>query len=334
MKNLMRILSVLLAFAGLMIVIALLNPTSASEFHVNLLRIVLDSFIPLVSISICAYCMEKNDNNYLVRILPIYLTIPIVLSIMNVVFGLNTGFTVDLYKFFSYTFLETLGLALIIVIKPNNVITKGIRYMAYVLFALAVIFSLIVNYSADTISLNNLSSLSLTYTISETYKMYLIITIAQIFTILLLYLTNYAFSDKVEVEASDIDYDTVKQEATALANAQMNNIYNLAQKNNEPDRSASEKGLMNVNNQLGNNSNVGTVNTQAREVNVAGSTLDSLMPLSKGPVINSTINEEKEQTIETTPPVEEKVEDTLPPNLDIQEQMKLRSEQNQNILNQ
>ena len=42
--------------------------------------------------------MERNDTNYLVRIIPIYSTIPIVLSIINVMFDIKTGFNHSIAK--------------------------------------------------------------------------------------------------------------------------------------------------------------------------------------------------------------------------------------------
>lgn len=327
MKNLTKILSVFIAITGIIIVIALFNLESfQNEFIGKLVSISIKSIVPFTSIAICSYCMEKDDTNYLVRVIPAYLMIPIGLSAIAILFNIKNGFIIDLYNFFSCSYLEIISLSLILVVKPNNIITSFTRYLASGIFALQLIFRYILFFTNNSFDISDIY-LSLV-TNFETTKIYAILIISQIFTLLTLYISNYAFSEKIEIEADVIDYDAVKQDAMSIANSQMNSIYNLDQKKAEPDRTASDKGLMNVNNQLGQNSNVGTTNTQAREVNVSGSTLDSLMPLSKGPVVNSTVNPETEKVIETTPETIPPVQDTLPPNLDIQEQMRLRMAQN------
>lgn len=332
MKNLMKFLSIFITFIGIIIVITLFNPSGLNnEFIGKLVLISINSLIPFISIAICAYCMEKDDTNYLVRVIPAFLMVPICLLTIATLFEIKEGFIVDLYRFLSCSYLEILSLSLILVIKPNNLITSFARYVASGLFALQFIFAYILFFMNKSIDFANATSLL--GTSLELIKIYLIVIIAQTFTILVLYLSNYAFSEKIEIEADSIDYDSVKQDALTLANSQMNSIYNLDQKKDEPDRTLSDKGLMNINNQLGQNSNVGTTKEQAREVNIGGSTLDSLMPLSKGPVVNSVVNNE-EKAVVTTPPTSAPVTETIPPNLDIQEQMRLKmvqSSQQNNI---
>ena len=329
MKTLSKVISIILAILGVITVFSLFDLNNLkNEFILKIITLSISNLLPLISIAICTYCLEKNDDNYFVRVLPIYLMIPICLSLIIAIFNISNGFMVDVYNFLSCTYLEIIALSLIFVVKPNNIISTFFRYIAFGLFGLTSIFEIILHFNKTTIDLTNtVYSFGSTLEIS---KLYIIAIIAQAFTLLLLYITNYAFSEKIELDTEDIDYDVVKDEARRLANTQMNNIYNLSPKTVEPDRSASDKGMMNINNQLGQNSNVGTSKEQAKEVYVAGSTLDSLMPLSKGPVINGAMQEEVKE-VETTPVKEV---DTIPPNLDIKEQMKLKVEQNQTNINQ
>ena len=84
MKNLMRVLSVLVLFAGISTIFAFIDPNNANEFQIKVFNIFASSFFQLLSIAICAYCIERNDTNYLVRIIPIYSVIPICLATINI----------------------------------------------------------------------------------------------------------------------------------------------------------------------------------------------------------------------------------------------------------
>ena len=144
MKNLMKFLSIFITFIGIIIVITLFNPSGLNnEFIGKLVLISINSLIPFISIAICAYCMEKDDTNYLVRVIPAFLMVPICLLTIATLFEIKEGFIVDLYRFLSCSYLEILSLSLILVIKPNNLITSFARYVASGLFALQFIFAYI-----------------------------------------------------------------------------------------------------------------------------------------------------------------------------------------------
>ena len=170
-------------------------------------------------------------------------------------------------------------------------------------------------------------------------KVYSVSTIAELFLIILLYITNYAFSDKIELIEEDIDYEAIKQDALKASNIQMqqlNSINKQQNNNNTQENVPSNNGVMNIANQLGQNSNVGVVKEKAKEINVAGSSLDQLMTLSSGPVINQTINNESNQNVEQInqqEQVQTQQEQQLNQNLDIQEQMrqKIQQQNNNNI---
>ena len=343
MKNIMRVVSVLLLFALIMIVIATAFDVDEDFmlFAAKISDIFSKNLLPIVSIAICAYCLERNDTNLLIRIIPIYMLIPIILTILQYLFDSNADWLVDTYDVLQSTFSGVTALSLMMVIKANNRITTILKYIGYGLIATIVIITIaaeIQKFMSETLPNvydNPLYSGYGSYNVVSlgevALKIYMISYIAEIFVIILLYITNFAFSDKVVYDYDEIDYNAVKEDAMKAANMQMNEIYNDKIKTQEIDRSESEKGLMNVNNQLSQNSNVGTVKEQAKEVNVQGSSLDSLMPLSSGPVINQTIdnNVQEEKKEEQPAPQPAPVEQTLPPNQDIQEQMKMKV-QNEN----
>ena len=340
MKNLMRVLSVLLVFSAIILIILCTFESTNLDFLMfayKILAICSANILPIISIALCAYCMERNDTNYVVRIIPIFMTVPILISIIIALFDANADWLTQTYEMISKTFISITAVSFVLVIKPNNQISKVISYLCYGLILANFILPLVLEGNASATSL--LSSYSYASFLGQSeflLKMFYATVIAEIFAIPLLYITNYAFSDKIEVEADVIDYEAVKEDAMNVANAQMENIYNRNEnKVEEIDRSASEKGLMNVNNQLGQDSNVGTVKSQAKEMNVRGSSLDSLMPLSSGPIANNATEQPTQTQVaaqpaqqatpqETTPPAP-----TTPPNVDIQEEMKRKMEQAQ-----
>lgn len=360
MKNLMRVISILLAFACIILIISASFDTGLDfgVFAAKISIIVSANLLPIISIAVCAYCLEKNDENYLIRIIPFYMIVPIVISTIIIFFANDVKWLQDIYVFLSNTFMGVTALSLIMVINPNNKISKALKYLAIGLLALNVILSIAASIKASMVDTlpnvygyKNYGGFNFS-TVEETNefvaKMYSITEIAQIFVLLLLYITNYAFGDKVELETEDIDYEAVKQDAINAANTQMKNIYRSKSITKEPQKieqqpTNGDSRLMNISNQLGQDSNVGTVKKQAETVNIEGSSLDSLIPLSKGPVMNNTISptpsNNKEQLQQNNINEAQQQEPAqqqqmIQPNLDIQEQMKLKmQQQNQQNMN-
>ena len=74
MKNLMKILSVLILFCGIVSAASIImDPRSVGEglyeFSTKILAIFRNNIIFIVAMAICCYCLERNDNNYLTRII-------------------------------------------------------------------------------------------------------------------------------------------------------------------------------------------------------------------------------------------------------------------------
>ena len=85
-----------------------------------------------------------------------------------------------------------------------------------------------------------------------------------------------------------MSYEELKKQAEIITQNQIDNIYKSKEKEEIIDRSVSEKtGLMNINNQLGANSNVG-VGTNS---NMQAKVIDREIPTSQGPVLNSSLNQ-------------------------------------------
>lgn len=347
MKIFMKIMSLLIAIAAVVIIIATAFDTGIdfSKFAIKVMAIVTANILPIISIAICAYCLERNDTNYLIRIIPIYMSIPILITLIMLIFETNASWLVDLYSFLSNTFAGVTALTLIMVIKDNNKITKIIKYITYGILILNVglqifanIKSSMVNTLPNVYGYQGYGGFNFS-TVEETNefisKVYSVSTIAELFLIILLYITNYAFSDKIELIEEDIDYEAIKQDALKASNIQMqqlNSINKQQNYNNTQENVPSNNGAMNIANQLGQNSNVGVVKEKAKEINVSGSSLDQLMTLSSGPVINQTINNETNQNVEQInqqEQVQAQQDQQLNQNLDIQEQMRQKIQQQQ-----
>lgn len=299
MKNLMRIMSVLLLFAGIIFTTVTIFDIGDdfNLFAIKIILIFIANIMSFISLAACAYCLERNDNNYLARIIPIYVSIPIVLSIIIVFFNVTDDFTTKALAFFVATSLSISLYSITMIVKPNNQISSIMKYIAIFSIIVCGIINVINVFDQSTISINsinvNLSVLSSAFKDFDSIKdlIYSASTIIEIFSILLLFTTNYAFSSSIILEDGDIDYEAVKKDAMSVVNKQMNERYNLDQPKEEQkivQNSSNNNGMMNINNQLGINSNVGNVKEKAKEVNVEES-LDAIMSFSTGPVVNNTI---------------------------------------------
>ena len=316
MKNLMRILSLVVLICGVVVTgttIYLLIKKSVSpndydliEFYGKILALCILNIMPIISIALCCYCLERNDENYFTRIIPFYMLIPIVITSLLTFFDFGediNGFLTKVYGFFESTYLCITILSLLFIVKPNNQITRIIKLSSYGVIALNVIMSIIIkikSYMVETLPNVyeydgygggfNFSSVAQTQTLSS--EIYTVSLIAGVFLIILLFITNYAFSEKIQFDVDEIDYSAVKKEAEEYNKLQMQKMYNKEVPKEETNITTPSNGngnLMNIDNQLGVDSNVGKVQEKAKTVKIAGDPIE-LMPVSNGPVINETIS--------------------------------------------
>ncbi len=280
MKNLMKILSILILICGVIATASILmDPTSINAnlytFCVRMMGIFNANILFIASMAICCYCLERNDTNYILRIVPIYCMVPIITFSILTFFDLSDDaldlFT-NVYSFFYSTQMWVLTISLILVIKPNNQISKIIHYIAYGAIIINVVLSLVV--SAKTSMVERLPNVygSNKYggfnfsTVEETESLATVIydvsVSIELFAVLLLFTTNYAFSDKVELEVDDIDFEALKEEADKLTKSQMTNKYPVKKKK---------------------------VAAKQND-NPQDDQLDSVIPVSSGPVKNDTMS--------------------------------------------
>lgn len=326
MKNLMRIISILVLICGSVIIIGLAfentlvsgySVSSFGEFWMKMMTLAVANIIPLICIALCAHCLERNDDNYLTRIIPLYMTIPIVLSCLLTFFDFGESVTDiinKIYTFFQSTYTCLVGVSLLLIIKPNNQITKIIKIAAWGIIILNIVLSIAIqikSYMVDTLPnvydydrYGGFNFTTVSQTESFANKVYYLSLIGEAFIVILLFTTNYGFSSKIEIDPEDIDYGALKKEAEEYNRLEMQKKYSK-DGTPEPKEQAqvedAKGNLLNINNQLGVESNVGKVDEKAKTVKIVGEQQE-LMPVSNGPVINETLPQQN-QDVSKDPPV-------------------------------
>ncbi len=248
MKNLMKILSLLILITAIIATASILiDPNTLDEglytFCYRMRETFTINIIFIFSMAICCYCLERNDSNYLLIIIQIYCIVPIIITAILEYFNMSeesTEVMINIFNFFTTTELWVLAISLILVIKPNNQISKIIQFIAYGAIAINIVLSLVVATKSSMVSQLpnvygsnkyggfNFSTVEETESLANT--VYEVSVAVELFAILLLFTTNYAFSDKIELEVDNIDFDTIKEEAEKLTKNQMTNRYNTKKK--------------------------------------------------------------------------------------------------------
>lgn len=334
MKNIMRIVSIIFAICFIIVVLGLAGVGGdIASISMSILAIFGLNVIPIITIAICCFALERNDQNYLLRIIPIYMLISIILTCVVTFFNLDSSTASTINKIINFilsTSTPLFILSILFIVKSNNSISKIFRVLAFAAIAVTFLCSAFTEitrffentlpniYEYDGYGGFNFTESNEALQFQEKVAIYS--TVTEIFSVLMLFITNYAFSSKVDYEVDEIDYSKIKETANTISNNEMSSKYNVdnlskttplvtTQENNV------EKGLMNINNQLGVDSKVGKVSESAKETMIENNSIDSIIPLSNGPVINNSIK--NEGTIET--PVQEiKHENNVSPNTQTQ----------------
>lgn len=320
MKNIMMIVSVLFTIAFVIVILGLMGVSvDISVLAVKIAGVFVLNIFPILTIAICCFALERNDQNYLLRILPVYMLIPIILTSVVVLFQLDieTAGTINkVINFILSTASPLFVLSILFITKSNNSISKIFRTLAFAAIAvtfLCTAFTQITKFFEDKLpniyeydGYGGFNFTESTEALQFQQQVAIYSTVTEIFSVLMLFITNYAFSSKVDYDADDIDYDKIKETANNISSNQMESRYNVNNLNKtapsvtQPTTN-NTKGLMNIDNQLGVDSKVGKVSEAAAETMIENSSIDSIIPLSNGPVINNTIK--NDDVIET--PVQE-----------------------------
>ena len=331
MKNLMKVISVLLFVSMIIIIIPFLSnklDNSFVEFYGKVTYIFSTNIFAFIAIALCCYCLERNDENYFTRIIPFYMCCSIFISIIIIFIfpdeytkyllsqltsSVNANpiisFVLDLQKFMINTHPCLALVSLLFIIKPNNVISNSLKKVAFAVIIINVIMSGWISlkekmeeklpnvYEYEGYDGNGFNYLSIGDTKNLASQIYVISLVGEAFIILLLFTTNYAFSSKIEIAADEIDFDALKNEANELAQNKIKQTYSISSSKQDMQSNSNiqqlnsppSNGFMNINNQLGVDSNVGASTSKTVETNIVeSSSLDDVLPVS-GPVVNETI---------------------------------------------
>ena len=85
MKNLMRVISVFLMVVMISVMIPILSSNldkGLYEFIDKISSVFIENIFGIIAIALCCYCLERNDENYFTRIIPLVMCISIFLSII------------------------------------------------------------------------------------------------------------------------------------------------------------------------------------------------------------------------------------------------------------
>ena len=301
MKNLMKLFSILLVgcLIALIITSSIFPVNDIPDFASKLSELFTMNIIPIIIMAISSFCLQRKDENYLVRIILFFMLFSIILSAVVLFLPLKDineslySIIVNIYNFISQIQLYILAYSLLCVVKPNNTICDFIKKIAYIAIIASIIVQLwiiIKNEMIETLpnvyGYKGFNFASLKETSEAAYKVVTISLYVEIFSIILTYITNYAFESDT-IEAENLDYDELKKQAESITKNQIDTIYLNKPKETIPDRSISEKtGLMNINNQLGANSNVGQIDDKTK---LKTTFVDKSIPTSNGPIANPNI---------------------------------------------
>ena len=169
MKNLMKVLSGLLILVMACTLFFLLFDgvsTDFAAFTMKVLIVTVASILPIISIALCCFCLERGDDSILPRIIAIYMFISIIIvtilsffftsSMMYGSLSLNSfssllsnsnadGFGDFLYKVYDFmksTHLCITLISLLLVVQTNNAISSLIKKIAYGAIIVNVVLSL------------------------------------------------------------------------------------------------------------------------------------------------------------------------------------------------
>lgn len=298
MKNLMKLFSILLVgcLIALIVTSSIFPLDDIPEFASKLSQLFTMNIIPIIIMSIACFCLQRKDENYLVRIILFFMLFSTILSAVVLFLPLKDinqtlySIIVNIYNFISQIQLYILAYSLLCVIKPNNVICDFIKKIAFIAIIASIIVQLwviiktqMVEALPNVYGYKGFNFASLKETSEVAYKVVAVSVYVEIFSIILTYITNYAFESDT-IEAENLDYDELKKQAESITKNQIDTIYMTKPKEVVPDRTVSEKtGLMNISNQLGNSSNVGQVENKSE---LKATFIDQSIPTSNGPIVN------------------------------------------------
>ncbi len=277
MKTAMKFVCLLVLFVGLFSILTLFDIDSGiKEFASKITVIGLFSIFPMIIIALSSYKLEKNNGNALYKGLVGIMFVPIitvtVLTLFSGSFGEETlEFIFNILAFFNKIYIGLVLLLFVLIPESNNRFTTIFQIIAIGAIVFRTLSSV---FQSSAVAVNGFGLLGTVVesvipinskNFDDTYD--IIILIIEFMAILLTYLTNYAFSEDVPSEVIDLDYARLKEDANKITKERFDKLYNRGKEETHQETNTStDNKLMNINNQLGANSNVGQVSEAAKKV--------------------------------------------------------------------
>ena len=262
--------------------------------EVKIFSFIFSNILSFIILAVGSSMLLKDDTNKFLRIIPFVVVIGIIMSMILSVFDINTqeglgkvmSDIINVLKACEIFFLPIVCLGNLSANNSISEITKKIGYIILFLCLGLLIYLWIKKNALDVLpdpyAENSLAKLG---DFGSAVKFFSISIMLEFACLILSYTTNYAF-EVTTLNADNVNYEELKKQAEFSTQMKINSIYNK-EKEEKIDRSISEKtGLMNINNQLGANSNVGTVSDEMK--NKTG-LVETAFIMSKGPVVNQNL---------------------------------------------
>lgn len=315
MKTLAKIFSILFLISSTLLTISVCFPdmiNTNTEIFSKIMALLTVSVIPIITITVCSISFERKNESYLERIIMAYMFGSIIVFALNIFLPLDDinetlGNVINnIAEFISSSHLYLFPIALLDLVKPNNVIAKGFKFTAFGAIGINLIAQIwlkikieLVDKLPNVYGHEGFNFASIYETSALTAKIYIVSIFIEVIAIISAFLTNYAF-EETTIESESLDYDELKKQADEVAKLKINETYNKVKEEPINFSAPKEKGLMNINNQLGIKSNVGQV---TGNTNLPQSLIDKSIPTSNGPVVNDVIKAQSQNN-------ETKVENT------------------------
>lgn len=312
MKIIMKIFSFLLV-AVLAVILIGMNFDLGSDFTrvtLQVTALLWACVLPIIIIAIACLCLQKKTEGILMNTILAIEVLAIALASATIFLPLQ-----DISEVFydivtkTQSIITTINIyilcfTLLRLVSPNNLISNIMQKTGYIAIIVNIIFQVwlwiksgLIEVLPNVYGHDGFDFASLGETTELVGQVYLISFIVEIFAIILTFITNHAFEiDTIDVD--QVDYDQLKKQADSIAQNKFNNIYTIksdSKKDETPKQSEpTQKGVMNINNQLGKDSNVGQIeNKQAAPTT---NFVDKGIPTSSGPVINDNLTQQNTNT--------------------------------------
>ena len=228
-------------FLNLFSITTILSPSSSGYVEQNFIQNFAFFFIKslpfIITITLCAIRMNKKNEPFLVRLVPLYLIVAIVLNAMITFINLEdaneTFYNVinRIYDFVYYTNFFLLPICMLSNLNPNNQIAKILKIVGYVLIAIsaASIISLMLKiFFAEKVprvyNSEKFDFISIAESLINTIKIVVISLVGEISAIMLGFMANYAFESET-LESDVLDMDELIKQADKVAEQKQKEIY-------------------------------------------------------------------------------------------------------------